>query len=95
MSEARGKPALDAKGVKYEIRSGGTEVAVEKGMETDARMALADVPGIGPLTATRLGIRPVDVGIPILSMHSARELCGVEDPYRLAMVTELFFRTAA
>ncbi|MGO4248311.1 M18 family aminopeptidase [Paenarthrobacter sp. RAF54_2] len=48
---------------------------------------------IGPLTATRLGIRTVDVGIPLLSMHSARELCGVEDPLRLASVAELFFRT--
>lgn len=46
---------------------------------------------IGPLTATRLGIRTVDVGIPLLSMHSARELCGVEDPLRLAKVAAGFF----
>ncbi|MGO1507595.1 MAG: M18 family aminopeptidase [Microbacterium sp.] len=46
---------------------------------------------IGPITATRLGIRTVDVGIPILSMHSARELAGVSDLHDLARVAEAFF----
>ncbi|MFS0854000.1 M18 family aminopeptidase [Microbacterium sp. 179-I 3D4 NHS] len=47
---------------------------------------------IGPLTATRLGIRTVDVGIPILSMHSARELAGVSDLHDLTGVAGAFFR---
>ncbi|WP_313356644.1 M18 family aminopeptidase [Microbacterium sp.] len=46
---------------------------------------------IGPITATRLGIRTVDVGIPILSMHSARELAGVSDLYDLSRVARAFF----
>ena len=45
---------------------------------------------IGPLTATRLGIATVDVGIPLLSMHSARELAGTEDPLALTRAMELF-----
>lgn len=49
---------------------------------------------IGPLSATRLGIRTVDVGIPLLSMHSARELCGVRDPGWLADGMRAFYAGA-
>jgi aspartyl aminopeptidase len=46
---------------------------------------------IGPITATRLGIETVDVGVPQLSMHSARELCGTSDPGWLAQGLRAYF----
>ena len=46
---------------------------------------------IGPITATRLGIGTVDVGIAQLSMHSARELCGTKDPLWLAHALRAYF----
>jgi aspartyl aminopeptidase len=47
---------------------------------------------IGPLSATRLGIESVDGGVPRVSMHSARELCGVEDAAWLAAALRTFFQ---
>ncbi|MFE2181518.1 M18 family aminopeptidase [Streptomyces sp. NPDC059455] len=45
---------------------------------------------IGPITAARHGIATVDIGIAILSMHSARELCGAQDPRLLAKALHAF-----
>jgi len=45
---------------------------------------------IGPITATRLGITTVDVGIPLVSMHSARELAGVNDALALSRAMQAF-----
>lgn len=49
---------------------------------------------IGPVASTGLGIDTVDVGVPQLSMHSAREVCGALDPGRLRQLLGAFFADA-
>ncbi len=46
---------------------------------------------IGPITATKLGVRTVDVGVPQLGMHSIRELAGTKDiGYLIRALTGFF-----
>jgi aspartyl aminopeptidase len=46
---------------------------------------------IGPLTATRIGVSTVDIGVPTLGMHSIRELAGVDDAEALCRVVTAFY----
>ena len=47
---------------------------------------------IGPVTAAQLGMTTVDLGLAQLSMHSARELCGADDPAMLSAALSAFLR---
>jgi len=48
---------------------------------------------IGPISSTHLDIRSVDIGNPILAMHSVRELGGVKDHLAIANVFSEFYKT--
>jgi len=46
---------------------------------------------IGPITSTLLGIPTADVGNPMLSMHSCREMAGADDPAAMEQLMVGFF----
>lgn len=46
---------------------------------------------IGPVTAGELGVRTIDIGNPMLSMHSIREMAAASDVEKMVAVLRRFF----
>ncbi|MGV8843408.1 MAG: M18 family aminopeptidase [Pseudomonas sp.] len=49
---------------------------------------------IGPITASQLGVRTVDIGVPTFAMHSIRELAGSHDLAHLVKVLTAFYASS-
>ena len=45
---------------------------------------------IGPITATKIGVKTIDIGLPTFAMHSIRESAGDKDAYMLYKVLKKF-----
>ena len=72
-------------------------VAVQAGVPTQSFVSKSDMKcgsTIGPLTATALGVRAIDVGVPTFAMHSIRELAGSDDAHYLYQILQSFYAVA-
>ena len=68
-----------------------------KGISCQRFMNKAGSPGggtLGKFTATNLSMRSADIGVPILAMHSARELMGARDQQSMNDLVSAFFAEA-
>ncbi|MFL0246419.1 M18 family aminopeptidase [Candidatus Clostridium stratigraminis] len=71
------------------------QICLKVGVPVQRFVNRSDSPGgstIGPITSTHLAIRSVDMGTPILAMHSVRELGGVMDHSYAIKSFEEFYR---
>ena len=68
-------------------------IANELGLATQIFISRNDIPcgtTIGPISASEIGIKTVDVGVAQFAMHSIRELCGSVDAYNFYRLLTAF-----
>ncbi len=71
-----------------------TEICEKAGVKTQKFVNRSDMRGgstIGPISASHVSINSVDVGVPMLAMHSIRELAGVEDHSAMYRALSCFY----
>jgi aspartyl aminopeptidase len=80
------------------LGEGAFRLACEQaGVPMQTFVVRTDLPSgstVGPMTSALTGATTVDFGAPVLSMHSARELCGAEDPAMYAAALSAFLTPA-
>ncbi len=72
------------------------QVCDQAGVKTQRFVNRSDMRGgstIGPISSTHVSIPSVDVGIPMLAMHSIRELCGIEDNLSMYKALAEFYKS--
>jgi aspartyl aminopeptidase len=70
------------------------DLCARVGIEPQHFASRNDIPcgsTVGPISAARVGLPTVDVGNPMLSMHSCREMAGAADVAPMISVLRLFF----
>lgn len=72
-------------------------LARRHGIAVQRQVNRSGMPGgqtLGPIASSYLPVKAVDMGIPVLAMHSARELCCIDDYRQLVEVCRRVFGTS-
>ncbi len=73
------------------------DIAQEESVPVQAFVVRSDLgcgSTIGPITASEVGVRTVDIGVPQFAMHSIREMAGSEDAHYLFRILKRFYARA-
>lgn len=71
------------------------QICEKAGVKYQKFVNRSDMPGggtLGPIISSWLPMKTVDIGVPLLAMHSAREMMGAEDQEQIEKLIKMFFQ---